>query len=249
MKKKLLFVLALVLFVGSLTVAFTLPIHAEGETTTTQEVAEPKNEEGEEPEATEEKSEEEKPTEEQKEVAPTIQDKRKDFADKWLSPIVSAISGVSGIILGVLLVLSRLTTIVANFKKTHEINQEEVAKLKEDYENSKKQVAEEKESLVFLGNGLRKDASELLKITLEDQKTKCDLMKLVGIMMSSIPQFVASGKAEELQKLINSNIEKRRPIVEEIVDRIEIFDEPIIEEHEEEIKEDIVEDTEEQKGE
>lgn len=227
MKKKLLFVLALVLFVGSLTVAFTLPIHAEGETTTTQEVAEPKNEEGEEPEA----------TEEEKEVAPTIQDKWKDFADKWLSPIVSAISGVSGIILGVLLVLSRLTTIVANFKKTHEINQEEVAKLKEDYENLKKQVAEEKESLVFLGNGLGKDASELLKITLEDQKTKCDLMELVGIMMSSIPQFVASGKAEELQKLINSNIEKRRPIVEEIVDRIEIFDEPIIEEHEEETKE------------
>ena len=124
MKKKILFVLALVLFVSSLTVAFTLPIHAEGETTTTQEVVEPKQEEGEKPETTEQPKEE---------VAPTIQDKWKDFADKWLSPIVSAISGVSGIILGVLLVLSRLTTIVANFKKTHEINQEEVAKLKEDY--------------------------------------------------------------------------------------------------------------------
>ena len=226
MKRKLfIFLSILSLFLISVSVAGTIHIYANEDGNNTTETTEPETT-GEEPieetveeEPVDEDDAAEEPKEEPKqEAAPTVREQVNEFLNKWLTPIVSALSGIAGIILAVVILFSRIKKIVEKIIKGHEVNQEEIDQLKADYESVKQQAKEQYEANKKLAIEMKDDVLKLQAVVKANEKTKEDLMKCIGVMMTSIPQFVASGKAEEMMKIIGNLNQKADEAVNELVD-------------------------------
>ena len=205
MKKKILvylivFSLGLFLFIN------VLNCSAEEVTTTeipTEEVEETYTQEIEQP--NEEEKNDETCTEEIEEEV-TFSDQVQDFLDKWGTPIISAIAGVTGSSITVFLckyVVSKLLEkIEEERKKSKENNDSANGKLAET--ESKLAEAQERlekaeETLIKAQENFKEIISSQKEILCQDKKFK----ELIAIMFATTPELMNNGISSKILELLN----------------------------------------------
>jgi len=156
----------------------------------------------------EEVVEQEQTTETQEnETTPTTDkedDNSKEIIENYILPVVYAVSGVFGTLLGVLTLRKRVFDLKELVENTSGKSKEETERLKKEYDEAKEKLDEERKEL---SNKALSLANELESF--KDMRNQITILKeLVVLMVASNKELANSGYATKILELLDETEQK-----------------------------------------